>query len=213
MRARWCLVLIVCWMAAAMRPASAQLVARFRADRTGAGEAALHLAREALDRYCLTRTRLPVPDDLPPLLDEHAGVFVSAQVNGAPRCCMGWLRPHGPSLAADLISAAVAAAAHDERFPPLRPAELSQIRLIVSVLDPPRAVTDPFALDPLTDGLAVRSARRVGVVLPGETGVRERFVSWAMIRAVAREGERVEYFRLAAVRYIEPPSPQARLGR
>jgi AMMECR1 domain-containing protein len=200
-------------MVAGIQPISAQVVARFQADRTGAGEAALHLARQALASYCLTRTRLPVPDHLPPLLYEHAGVFVSAQVNGAPRCCMGFLRPHGPSLAADVVAAAVAAAAHDERFPPLQPAELARIRLIVSVLDPPQAVADPFALDPLTDGLAVRSARRVGVVLPGETGLQERFVTWAVIRAAAAEGERVEYFRLNAIRFAEPVCPPAEMGR
>jgi AMMECR1 domain-containing protein len=210
MSARSCRFLVVCaTMVAALRPASAQLVERFRHDRTGAGQAALQLARQALDTYCLGRERLTVPDHLPPLLYEHAGVFVSAQVNGAPRCCMGVLRPRGPSLAADLINAAVLAAAHDERFPPLRPEELSGLRLIVSMLDPPEAVTDPFALDPLTDGLAVRSSRRVGVVLPGETGVLERFVSWAHIRAAAREGERPDYFRLKAIRFLEPANRQA----
>ena len=205
MRTRWPLLLLpLLTLCGVLSPAAAQLVERFRTDRTGAGEAALRLAREALDSTCLTRTHLAVPDHLPPLLYEHSGVFVSSQVNGAPRCCMGWLRAHGSSLAADIISAAGAAAAHDERFPPLRPAELAQIRLIVSVLDPPQAVTDPFALDPLTEGLAARSALRTGVVLPGETSQTDRFVSWALIRAAAREGERVQYFRLQAIRYIEP---------
>jgi AMMECR1 domain-containing protein len=184
-------------------PAPAQLVVRFRAD-DAAGEAALRLARRALDEYCLTRTHLPVPDDLPPLLYEHAGVFVSAQVAGAPRCCMGTLRPHGASLAADLIEAATRAAAHDTRFPPLQPAELPALRVIVSILDPPEAIANPALLDPVSDGLAVRSALRTGVVLPGETARPDRFVSWALIRAGAREGERVQFLRLNAVRFIEP---------
>lgn len=214
MRARWRLLwLLLLTIFGVLPPASAQLVERFRHDRTGAGEAALQLARQALDSYCLQRERLAVPDHLPPLLYEHDGVFVSAQVHGAPRCCMGVLRPRGPSLAADIISAAVAAAAHDRRFPPLQPGELSDLQVIVSILDPPAAITDPFALDPLTDGLAVRSSRRTGVVLPGETGAMGRFVSWALIRAAAREGERVEYFRLKAIRFMEPSRQQANLGR
>jgi AMMECR1 domain-containing protein len=188
--------------------APAQPVARFRADEA-AGEAALRLARQALDEYCLHRSRITVPDNLPPLLYEHAGVFVSAQVNGAPRCCMGTLRPYGPSLAADIIAAATLAAAHDTRFPPLEPAELPALRVIVSILDPPQAITDPIMLDPVSDGLAIRSSLRTGVVLPGETGRLDRFLAWALIRAGARHGERVQYFRLNAVRFIEPSRPAA----
>ncbi len=196
----------------AAQPAPAQLVACFRADEA-AGQAALKLARRALDEYCLTRTALLVPDDLPPLLYEHSGVFVSAQVNGAPRCCMGTLRPRGASLAADIITAATLAAAHDTRFPPLRPAALPGLRVIVSILDPPQGITDPSTLDPVTDGLAVRSARRTGVVLPGETARADRFLSWALIRADARAGEAVQTFRLNAVRFIEPSRPQSPSGR
>lgn len=195
-----------------LSPAPAQVAARFRHD-PAAGAAALRLARQALDEYCLHRNRLPVPEDLPALLYEHAGVFVSAQVNGAPRCCMGTLRPQGPSLAADLIEAAVRAAAHDTRFPPLRPAELPGLRVIVSILDPPQATVEPFALDPVSDGLAVRSALRTGVVLPGETGRPDRFVSWALTRAGARHGEQVEYFRLTAVRFMEHPTGASQSGR
>ena len=183
--------------------APAQVVSRFREDRTGAGEAALALARQALDAYCLRRERLTVPEGLPPLLYEHAGVFVSSQMDGAPRCCMGTLRPRGSSLAGDIIHAATLAAAHDLRFPPIKPEELPRLQVIVSILDPPQAVRDPYALDPLEDGLAVRSALRTGVVLPAETRVLERFVSWALIRAGAGTDEQVEYFRLKAARYVE----------
>lgn len=196
-----------------MSVASAQLVDRLRQDRTGAGEAALRLARQALDHYCLKRARLSVPDGLPPLLYQHAGVFVSTQLHGAPRCCMGALRARGTSLAADIINAAVLAAAHDDRFLPLKPEELPKLRVIVSILDPPQAITDPYALDPLTDGLAVRSAQRTGVVLPAETHVLDRFVSWALIRAAARDGEPLQYFRLNAIRFIEPSPRQAELRR
>lgn len=207
---RCCASVLICCLTVSAAPA--QLVARFRADEA-AGPAALRLARAALDEYCLTRTRLAVPDDLPPLLYEHAGVFVSAQANGAPRCCMGTLRPHGASLAADIIEAATLAAAHDTRFPPLTPAELPALRVIVSVLDPPQAITDPSTLDPVTDGLAVRSSLRTGVVLPGETARPDRFVAWARVRAGAHDGERVQTFRLKAVRFIEPPRPQDHPGR
>jgi uncharacterized protein len=182
----------------------AQLVQRFRQDGTGAGQAALTLARQALDHYCRHRESLPVPDQLPPLLLERSAVFVSAMRWGAPRCCMGSLYPRGSSLAADIIDTACSAAAHDLRFPPIRPTELAGLRVIVSILDAPVPITDPATLDPLTDGLAVRSARRTGVVLPQETPYYSNFLQWALIRAAARPGEKVEYFRLNAIRIVEP---------
>jgi AMMECR1 domain-containing protein len=180
------------------------LVERFQADRTGAGKAAVRLARQALETYCRQRQRLMVPDDLPPLLRERGAVFVSGQVAGAPRCCMGSLYPRGASLAADVIEMACRAAAHDLRFAPLRADELPGLRVIVSVLDAPEPVADPYRLDPLTDGLAARGPRRTGVVLPGETAVMARFVGWAGVRAGLQPGDHPAYLRLRAARYIEP---------
>lgn len=188
-----------------MGAASGQVVARFEAGGAGAGEFALRLAREALDTYCLTRERVAVPAELPALLRQRGGVFVSTMdKNGAPRCCMGTLQGQGANLAADVVAAACLAAAHDRRFPPLKPQELPGLRVIVSFLDPPQATLNPWLLDPVTEGLAVRSARRTGVVLPGETGLISRFVNWALIRADAQPAEKVDYLRLRAIRYIEP---------
>ncbi len=181
------------------------LVDRFQADETGAGPAAVRLARRALEEYCLRRQRISVPAGLPPLLAQRGAVFVSAQAaGGAPRCCMGSLYPRGATLAADIVEMACRAAAHDLRFAPLRPDELPGLRVIVSVLDPPEPIADPWTLDPLTDGLAARGPRRTGVVLPGETGMRERFVRWAQVRADLQPGEQAVYLRLRAVRFIEP---------
>ena len=187
-------------------PGRAQLVAKFERDRDSAGVFAQQLARRALEAYCLRRERLPVPTDLPPLLRQRSGVFVSTMDRrGAPRCCMGLLYPRGSTLAADIIDAAMLAAAHDLRFPPLRPDELPDLRVIVSILDPPQPIADPLSLDPVADGLAARAKLRTGVVLPGETGDRAKFVQWARIRAGARAGETVTYLKLRAIRFAEPP--------
>lgn len=187
-------------------PAQAQLVRRFEADRSGAGAVALQLARRALDAYCLRRERVATPTDLPLLLRQRGAVFVSAMDRrGAPRCCMGSLYARGPSLAADLIDTATRAAAHDLRFKPLQPAELSGLRVIVSILDPPQPLLDPYRLDPVTDGLAVRGALRTGVVLPGETARIAWFVQWGLTRAQATADSQVQYFKLKAIRFVEPP--------
>lgn len=117
---------------------------------------------------------------------------------------MGNLYPRNASLADDIIEAALLAAAHDFRFPPLKPSELPRLRVIVSFLDPPQPVDDPYRLDPITDGLVVRSGQRTGVVLPGETARLANFIAWGRIRAAATPGEHVQYLQLNAIRYIEP---------
>ena len=161
---------------------------RFAAD-PDAGQAALALARRAFDTWCLQRQRIPPPVELPSLLRERSGVYVSAILGDAPRCCMGTLYPTRPTLAEEIINAAVAAAGMDLRFPPITP---------------PERLEDPRALDPATEGVAVRCARGWGVSLPGETPHRELLVEWARIRAGAVEGEPVELYRVIAYRVIEP---------
>ena len=182
-----------------------RLVREFETDREGAGAEALALARNALNAWCLRHERIQPPADLPPLLGRRSGVFVSAIAGDAPRCCMGSLYPTRQTLAQEIIAAAVAAAGMDVRFPPIRPDELARLRVVVSIVDPPEPIIAPAHLDPAAEGLAVRSASRWGVVLPGETPHRELMVKWARIRAGAGDQERVAHFRLRAFRAIEPP--------
>jgi len=169
-----------------------------------AQQAALELARSALDAWCLRHERISVPADLPALLCERSGVFVSAILGDAPRCCMGSLYPTRPTLAEEIIAAAAAAAGMDARFPPLTAGELPRLRVVVSVVDPPQPTADPTALDPLTEGVAVRGALRWGVSLPGETPHQKLMIQWARIRAGAADDETVEYYRVRACRVVEP---------
>lgn len=185
-------------------PLQAQdLLGALRAD-PHAQQVALHLARSAMEAWCLRRERVPLPADLPALLHERSGVFVSAVLGDAPRCCMGSLYPTRRTLAEEIIAAAVAAAGLDLRFSPLKAQELPRLRVIVSVVAPPEPVVDPMSLDPLTEGVAVRSALRWGVSLPGETVHQELMIKWARIRAGAGPSEPVGYYWVRAVRVLEP---------
>lgn len=74
------------------------------------------------------------------------------------------MEPQGP-LAALVTHMAVAAATADPRFPPLRPAELSVVRVEVSVLSSPRPVA-AGDVDPRTHGLCLRLGGRGAVLLP-----------------------------------------------
>lgn len=187
------------------RATSDDLLSRFAADPVAA-QALLDLARSAFDAYVLRHERLAPPDDLPPLLRERSAVFVSAILGDAPRCCMGSVYPTRPTIAEEIVVAARRAAGLDVRFPPITPAELRRLRLIVSVVAPPEPIASAAGLDPLADGLAVRGPERWGVVLTGETPRAELLEPWARIRAGVGESERVDYYRVRAFRILEPPT-------
>jgi len=202
------LLIIVMSLVTALCFAASNLVEAFRHDREGQGEAALALARQALDYSARTHEPFPLPDKLPPLLKARGAVFVSSMLyrNGAPRCCMGTLHPRESTLAQEIVANALAAAAHDKRFPPIQPAELTSFRVIVSIIGDSHPITDPTTLDPVADGLAVCGPRETGVVLPGETGDVQKMIAWGRIRAGVKADEPASYLRLEAIRFMEGKS-------
>ena len=86
----------------------------------------------------------------------------------------------------------------------MKPDELLQLRLIVSIVAPPESIDDPRQIDPVREGIAARSHARTGVVLPGETPHLGRAIEWARTRAAAEPDEPVDYFRIRAFRIAEP---------
>jgi AMMECR1 domain-containing protein len=184
-------------------PGPCDLVDDLAADDRGAAAWALSLARRAFDEYTLHRERIPTPDDVRELLRRRSGAFVSAVKGDAPRCCMGSLYPTQPTLADEIIQAAVAAAGLDARKPPVEPEELPRLQLIVSVVAAPESISHPHSIDPVRQGLAARGHERTGVVLPGETPHLALAIRWARVRAGAERDEPVEYFRIRAFRIAE----------
>lgn len=197
--------LVACSLAIVLPAHADDLLARLAAD-PAAAHALLDLARAAFDAYVLRHERLAPPEDLPPLLRERAGVFVSAILGDAPRCCTGSVYPTRVTIAEETVLAARRAAGLDLRFPPITPAELPRLRLIVSIIAPLEPIASAARLDPLTEGLAVRGPERWGVVLPGETPRAELPEPWARIRAGVGESDPVDYYRVRAFRILEPPT-------
>jgi len=198
------LILAVALMAAPVCGEDATVGAWRRADAETRAFA-LRLARRAFDTYISSREVIAAPKRLPPLLQRRAAVFVSAMVRGAPRCCMGTLRPTEPTAAAEIISSACAAGGGDRRFPPIRGSERRGLVLIVSVVGSPQAIAPERLreLDPARDGLAVSCRGRVGVTLSGEARDVETMIRWARIRAGADPREPVECSQLDVVRLVE----------
>ncbi|HOB61650.1 MAG TPA: AmmeMemoRadiSam system protein A [Candidatus Competibacteraceae bacterium] len=76
------------------------------------------------------------PDDYPETLRPLRATFVTLEIGGQLRGCIGALAAYQP-LVRDVAAHAYAAAFEDPRFPELRPDEFPQLEIHISVLSPP----------------------------------------------------------------------------
>ena len=132
------------------------------------------------------------------------GVFVSLTRGGATRACVGSATPLGGTLAETVGSLAVQALHTDRRHPPVRRDELPESRIVIAFAGPGEAVQDPMAVQPAREGLLVVTPRGTAAFLPGEA----RTVSWALRQArrigVLGPGEDATYLRFQVVTLAEP---------
>lgn len=109
---------------------------------------------------------------LPPALQENAATFVTLEITGELRGCIGTLEAQQP-LAVDVARNAFSAAFRDSRFPPLSPAEESRLDIHISVLSAatPMTVRDEAdllrQLRPGIDGIVLSEGGRRATFLPG----------------------------------------------
>jgi AmmeMemoRadiSam system protein A len=95
---------------------------------------------------------------------ERCGVFVSVHVYGKLRGCIGVIEDDAP-LAENIARCASSAAMHDTRFAPLRPEELANLEIEISLLSSPA----PIAMEEIEigrHGLLIRQGERRGLLLP-----------------------------------------------
>lgn len=74
-----------------------------------------------------------IPRDIPSVLTQYGASFVTLNLNEQLRGCIGSIYPTKP-LILDLIDNAKNAAFHDPRFEPLKPQELMNLQISVSIL-------------------------------------------------------------------------------
>jgi AmmeMemoRadiSam system protein A len=151
------------------------------ADRAGL----LAVARAAV---CAAAHGLPAPalPVLPGRLLAPGGAFVSLHDRDGLRGCVGSVAPQG-SLAALVSRMAAAAAMTDPRFPPLRPEELSGLRLEISVLSPARPVASD-EVDVRIHGLCLRAGSRGAVLLP-QVAVRHGWDRETLLRELCAKAD------------------------
>ena len=136
------------------------------------GDELLRLARRSMEYGLAHGEPLPVVyADLPRVLVDPAATFTTLRLGSELRGCCGTLEPLLP-LATDVTRSAFRAAFEDPRFAPVREAELSVIRVEVSVLSPlqPLAVASEDdllqQLRPGLDGLVIAAEGRRATFLP-----------------------------------------------
>ena len=96
----------------------------------------LNLAHHAIDHGLQYRQVLAVdPADFEPKLTEQRATFVTLNLNGALRGCIGTLEAHRP-LVVDIAHNAFAAAFSDPRFEPVSESEFEALEIHISILNP-----------------------------------------------------------------------------
>jgi len=124
----------------------------------------LAIARKAIEAKVLGKARPPLDIKDPALLKPGAA-FVTIRKHGTLRGCIGHIIAMEP-LVRSVQDNAIAAAFEDPRFPHVRPEELKEIDVEVSVLTPPKPLPNPLDVRVGTDGLIIQKDFRRGVLLP-----------------------------------------------
>ncbi len=127
-------------------------------------EELLTVARKTINKY-VRNSNIPEFNVKSEKLKEKSGVFVTLKKKGALRGCIGFVVAEEPLYLA-VRDMAISAATRDPRFPPLRPSEIDEIDIEISVLTPFRRVEDVDEIEVGRDGLMIRKDFMSGLLLP-----------------------------------------------
>lgn len=165
----------------------------------------VQLARATIERYVREKHRLKPSEAPAPVEGEPAGVFVTLHTASTHelRGCIGTISPTEKSLVQEVINNAISAATRDPRFPPVRPEELDDLVIDVSVLYPPEPIESEAKLDPKRYGVIVQRGWQRGLLLPDIEGIDDvKTQLWyARRKAGLGDQEPVELFRFRVEKY------------
>lgn len=139
-------------------------------DAAEAGRTLIAIARGAIAHRLEHGTPAPRTHG-PQWLEQPGATFITLQLDGRLRGCIGSLAAHQP-LAADVAANAEGAAFRDPRFPKLTPAEWSRVQVEVSLLSRPKPMQFADEADLLSqvregeDGLVLECDGKRSTFLP-----------------------------------------------
>lgn len=123
----------------------------------------LAIARRAASSY-VEEGKVPEERPASPKLADPGAAFVTLTRRGRLRGCIGYTEA-ASSLCRTVQECVVAAATEDPRFSPVKPGEISEIRIEISVLTPLVPIR-PEEVEVGIHGLMVRKGARRGLLLP-----------------------------------------------
>lgn len=209
----------VAWLAAAWlafsasgaRAAAPELAPYAEYVRGAAGQRLLESVREAL---CVAAGRCDsLKTAAPDWPAAPRPLFITLARGRTTRACLGSDEPLG-SLTETARRVATDAMTADRRHTPVDAQELEQLRVLVAFTGGERALSDPYAVDPMREGLRIESDRGAVAFLPGEA----RTVAWALgeARRIGVLGAlsearfvRFEAVVLSGPAYVAPAHPRS----
>jgi uncharacterized protein len=123
----------------------------------------LQVAREALAAH-VGVAPAPVHGAVE-ILERMGGAFVTLQIRGELRGCIGHIEANEP-LGRVVPRCAVAAGSTDPRFPPITPTELGELDIEISLLGALEPITGPAEIQIGRHGLVVERGWQRGLLLP-----------------------------------------------
>jgi AmmeMemoRadiSam system protein A len=126
-------------------------------------QALLDLARQAVtEAVSHGRVLANIPSG--GIFSQPHAVFVSLHIGKRLRGCIGVVEPEEP-LGDSIVRCAAGAALQDSRFPVVRPDELSDLLIEISLLSPPLPIR-PEQIEIGRHGLLISRGRQRGLLLP-----------------------------------------------
>ena len=174
--------------------------------RKGSEDVYVQLARETVETYVRTGTKIRVSEGLPEeMYSRRAGVFVSLKEEGRLRGCIGTITPVRRNVAEEIIENGISAAARDPRFHAVEPEELDRLEYSVDVLGETEEIDSPEELDVKRYGVVVSRGYRRGLLLPDLEGVDtvEEQIEIARRKAgIPEDAEDIRLERFEVVRHF-----------
>lgn len=120
------------------------------------------------------------------IFSQQHGVFVTLHIGKWLRGCIGVVEPKEP-LGDSVVRCAASAALQDPRFPAVRPDELSDLHIEISMLSPPLPVR-PEEIEIGRHGLLISRGRQRGLLLP-QVAVEHRLSAEQFLAEACRKAQ------------------------